>query len=140
MSFMTWTDDMSVGIDTLDDDHKQLFAILNRLVEGGGGGSSRQELQAMLGELVDYANDHFSREEAMLASRNYPDLAKHREIHADFTGQVRAMAEEFESSSNVMLKIDLILLLKDWLFDHILSTDMKYRPFVTGARTACQTA
>ena len=39
----------------------------------------------------------------------------------------------------MMLRIDLILLLKEWLIEHIQSVDMRYKPFMTdsaGAATA----
>ena len=54
MEFMTWTSDLSVGVEVLDDDHKKLIGIINQLHYGITAGHDREVLEAVLNELVEY--------------------------------------------------------------------------------------
>ena len=52
---------------------------------------------------------------------------------------------EFDGDNTTMLRMDLILLLKDWFVEHIQETDALYRPYVAGepaaaAATECRAA
>lgn len=132
--FMEWTPTMSVGVEILDDDHKKLFDMINSLIgKDNERVRSRDKLRNLLDELGDYTNVHFSREEEYMERCGYPDLDAHRDAHQNFVRQVQDLRRDFEESSEIMLRIDLILLLKDWLLDHIQATDQEYRPFVNDA-------
>lgn len=143
MRTIEWTEDMSVGLAQLDDDHKGLIAILNRLydaAQGGGpedGAAATRALQA----LADYTDRHFGREEAVLEAVGYGDLAGHRAAHADFVEELNELAAAFDARRDPALAADLAAFLQRWLTHHILVEDMAYRPLVQGnatAREACR--
>ncbi|HYD32309.1 MAG TPA: bacteriohemerythrin [Azospirillaceae bacterium] len=129
---MEWTPRMSVGVDILDTDHQRLFGMINSLVQSDAR-NTRDYLLTLLDELEDYTRVHFNREEEYMERCGYPSLEGHRIAHQSFVQQVRDLRREFEAGSEIMLRIDLILLLKDWLLDHIQATDQEYRPFVNPA-------
>lgn len=130
MQLASWSQEISVGVEALDDDHKHLIDMLNSLFEAGKSESSRDQLRDLFDQLMDYANVHFSREEKLMEEGDYPDLAAHKESHAYFVDQISQLKSSYDADNMLMLKIDLILVLNEWLINHIQSTDMKYRPFV----------
>ena len=59
---LQWRDQLSVGNDLIDGDHKYLIDIINK-VEVSMKANNRAELMALLDELGHYGKTHFEREE-----------------------------------------------------------------------------
>jgi hemerythrin len=133
MDFIAWDKSMSVGVETLDHDHKRLLELFNELLSSGIANRSKEDLSSLLQELADYTETHFSREELCMEKGGYPDIEAHKQAHRYFVDEVERQKAEFSDSDAVMLRIDLILLLKEWLLEHIQGVDKKYTPYVAGA-------
>ena len=137
-----WNTDMSVGMVELDDDHKGLIAIINRLGEAAGGDErARQTLNPAFRALKQYMRVHFAREEEAMRAAGYAAFDDHRTRHKDFIEEIGDMADRFESGSNGEILEDLAVYLRDWLINHILVEDMAYRSYMVGndkAKKACQ--
>jgi hemerythrin len=133
MDFIAWDKSMSVGVETLDHDHKRLLELFNELLSSGIANRSKEDLSRLLQELADYTETHFSREELCMEKGGYPDIEAHKQAHRYFVDEVERQKAEFSDSDAVMLRIDLILLLKEWLLEHIQGVDKKYTPYVAGA-------
>jgi hemerythrin-like metal-binding protein len=142
MRAIEWEAEMSVGLAQLDDDHKGLIAIINRLeaVREAGGPEASAEIARALVALGRYVERHFGREEAVLDAVGYRDLTDHRRKHADFVTELHGLAVAFEARRDPALAEDLVRFLTGWLIHHILIEDMAYRPLVTGNPTARQAA
>jgi len=69
-----WTEDMSVGVEVLDGDHQTLFSLLNKMRNAVLGDSTTLVLGEVLGELYNYTDYHFKREEAMMLLCGYPTV------------------------------------------------------------------
>ena len=139
MDHVAWDPTMSVGVEILDDDHKKLIGMLTVLLENGVASKNRDDLVQMLNGLLEYTSVHFAREEDLMDRQGYPDLDAHKAAHRYFVDEVRKLSREYDESNTMMLRIDLILLLKEWLIEHIQSVDMRYKPFMaepTGAAAA----
>lgn len=139
MEHVAWNPTMSVGVEILDDDHKKLIGMLTVLLEDGVASKNRDDLVQLLNGLLEYTSVHFAREEDLMDRQGYPDLDAHKAAHRYFVDEVRKLSREYDESNTMMLRIDLILLLKEWLIEHIQSVDMRYKPFMTdsaGAATA----
>jgi hemerythrin-like metal-binding protein len=126
MEFMTWTSDLSVGVEVLDGDHKRLIGIINQLHYGIRAGHDRQILEAVLDELVDYTRFHFTREEEMLLKAGYTATPAHMMEHEKFIDQISKLQKRIRSAPVAMLDLELMDFLRDWLFSHIKVSDKKY--------------
>lgn len=125
MRSITWTEDMSVGVEELDDDHRRMIAILATLgsaLDGGGGGDPL----AVLGEMVEYCRSHFVREEAYMAAIGYPGLVDHRRQHDALTQDVVDALMDQSGEADPRLGHTLHAFLIRWLETHILHTDREY--------------
>lgn len=129
--YVVWDQKMSVGVDVLDGDHRRLLDLFNALLRTGVSKKSKDDLSALLKDLQDYVDVHFTREEQYMDRYGFPDAAAHKAAHRYFIDELAKLQQDFEGSDVMMLRIDLILLLKEWFIEHIQSTDMQYKPYMT---------
>jgi len=123
--FVSWRDDLSVGIESIDDDHKKLLSLINNLQTAvfypTGEAFERQALQ----ELVDYTKYHFDREEKLMQENGYPDFEAHRRQHQAMIAKVGGFMSAYEQDREGTID-ELTRFLKDWLMQHIAGTDQLY--------------
>ena len=132
MPFFVWSRAFSLGEEHLDEQHRIIFALLNRLYDYLGNGNAPQENDRLLLELRDHVNTLFNYEEDLLVSINYPELEKHKSMHRYFVSQL----DEFKHCDGkgwATLNSSLLLFLRDWLLNHILQEDWKYRDYLQPA-------
>lgn len=124
---IVWTDDMSVGCKTLDDDHKNLIQALNDFIEALENDEGVFATDGIFTVLVDYTIYHFAREEKLLAACNYPDLAAHIETHVALKEQLIDCRRRYMLNPNAELEDEISEFLHNWLQKHILVSDLDYR-------------
>ena len=112
------------GIKSVDEEHTKFLDMINELYDALEKGNSA-ELKKIFFELATYADTHFSNEEVIFTSAEYPDAAEHMRIHGEFRGKLRDLVISVKNG-NSRINLDLLLFMKDWLFNHILGTDMKF--------------
>ncbi len=130
MPYYQWTESMSVGIPLLDEDHKALIRLINRLHAGLAAGAKFVNLGYIFDRLVAYIEFHFTREEKVMKAGGYPDAAAHREEHEGFTQAIYEMRDRFAREGDQTMTAELPDYLKNWLNHHILIQDMEYKPYV----------
>lgn len=132
MAFMLWSDRLSVGVPSLDRDHKKLVEMINTLSDAMQTGHSKHAVGEILDQLVAYTAEHFHREEEYFARTSYPDTAAHKSQHDAFKRKVQAEREKFASGATLTLSIEVLNLLRDWITQHILGSDQKYSRRLAG--------
>ena len=74
-AFVNWSDEMSVGVATMDSQHQRFFQLINQLYAAMKSGKGSGVLGTILAELAQYTEYHFSAEERLLediTTRAYP--------------------------------------------------------------------
>lgn len=125
---MVWTQEMSVGVEELDNDHKQLIALLNEANEALSSGQSREVVGAVLDRLVEMTTTHFAHEEALFDQTGFPGAEAHRREHDLMLGQALKWHAHFKSGFPPFLSEENICSFQSWLDNHIQGADMLYRP------------
>jgi hemerythrin-like metal-binding protein len=120
-----WRDAYSVGMPQIDDQHKGLIRLINNLQSAMMEGNGKNVLSGIMDDLVRYTESHFASEEAMLRLRGYSQLAAHSAEHKKLTAQVCELRDKFRAGK-VTISMEVMVFLKNWLADHILSRDMAY--------------
>jgi hemerythrin-like metal-binding protein len=121
---IAWDPALLVGIPEIDQAHQELFRRLDALHEAIRGGRSREEVGRTLTFLHDYALQHFSAEQALMAERAYPGAADHRAEHEAFVGELEALEAEYRRDGpTASLIIRVNTQLTGWLRSHIYRTD-----------------
>lgn len=132
MPFMVWNDRLSVGVESLDDDHKQLVNMLNTLYDGIQEGRGREMVAGILDRLTEYTREHFAREEELLIRCEYPETMEHMHEHSNMTEWLVGLRQRLASGTAAGPSLEAVNFLKDWLFDHIRGADARYVPYVVG--------
>jgi len=132
MPAVTWTPAMSVGVDTLDTDHKMLASLINQLADAIAAGEARAIVASVLNGLLDYTVYHFGREEAMMAACSYSGLPAHRQIHAELVEQLNALHDAYSGGEDDGIETRVLDFMKTWLADHILGHDRHYASAMAG--------
>ena len=128
MALLQWTEQLSVGVDTFDDHHKQMISLLNELHDAMTEGRGSEALSRVLGELIDYTDYHFSAEEEAFDKFGYPEADAHKKAHADLLEKARDLKSQFDSGDTLM-SMDVAEFLKRWVTEHIKGDDQKYSDF-----------
>ena len=127
--YLVWKAHYALGHDTIDQQHQQIVAILNRLYEIIRESTEEEHTEAILDELCRYADTHFAYEEALMAEIGYPGLTAHRRRHAEW----RSEALRFQARHQVHedeICHDVFLMARGWWLDHIQGEDRLYMPYL----------
>jgi hemerythrin-like metal-binding protein len=125
--FIAWIENMSVGVEVLDTDHKRLIELLNDLHDGIAAGHGTERLERVLEGLVDYVGTHFAHEEDYFSQTGYPGAAEHIQEHRALTKLVKDVQERYNHGKFEALSLNTMSFLKDWLAEHIQGSDKKYK-------------
>jgi hemerythrin-like metal-binding protein len=129
MSFVSWSDELSVGIDEIDQQHRQFIDIINELHLAMKSGKTQDVLPTILKKLSNYAVFHFTHEEGIMHSYHYPESSGHKLIHDKFTKEIHKLSEDL-INQKTLLSMDVMKSLKDWLVAHIMGQDKKYGDYI----------
>lgn len=127
--FVEWKDDYSVGIDSIDQQHKKLLSLINQLQTAVDYSTGEQFEQEALDELVDYTKTHFSYEEGLMRDNDYPDFEPHKAQHEKMFNKVSEVLAEYEKDHDTAMS-NAAEYLKDWLINHINGTDKEYSSYL----------
>jgi hemerythrin len=126
-----WRESLSVGVDEIDNQHKELLARFDRLLKACETGRGISELKGLLVFLHEYASKHFKDEEAMQKLRNYPGYDSHKKQHEHFITKIKALQSEVDQEGlalhHVMETNNLLL---KWLINHISTVDVELGRFL----------
>ena len=124
-----WDPSYSVQVKHFDEQHQQLFRIINDLYDGMRVGSGQEVLRDVLIALQDYILLHFAGEEAVMRNTGYPKLQGHIAQHRKFTSKVEDVCTRY-IEGRIGLSIDVLDFLTAWLQQHIVNTDKQYGEFL----------
>lgn len=130
MSFMEWSDRMSVGVKLLDTDHQLLVKMINELYDAMKAGHGKDSLGKTLNSLVHYTKVHFAHEEKFFVQTGYPAAADHKKQHDQLTHQVIEIQQKYQNGATSLLSVEVLDFLKDWLVNHIQGSDKNYGPYL----------
>ena len=123
--FFKWSDDYSVNIPTIDEQHRELVNILNRLFIAVSKREANKVIAGILDSLVEYTQTHFALEERLMQEAKYRDFDHHKQEHAKLIEQLDQLTRKF-MVENRPIYFEMLNFLRNWLKDHILGCDTKY--------------
>jgi len=130
MALIVWNNDYSVGVDSLDADHIMIFSLINHIDEAHQSGTDEKAVGRILRVLIDRAVAHFQREEMLMKKGGYPAYEAHAAEHARIMAELQSLFTAYQESPSAAVSGEIVGLLSAWLQEHVLETDMRYRPFL----------
>jgi hemerythrin len=128
MALITWNQDLSVQVSQFDNQHKELVKLVNELHDAMTAGKGNTVMGDVLNRLIDYTVNHFAAEERLMQQHHYPDYPAHKAEHENLTSKAVEIKQKFDAGKMV-LGVEVMNFLRDWLTKHIMGVDKKYGPF-----------
>lgn len=125
MPIMNWSDDLSVGVHEIDEQHKVLVGLINTLHEAMMNKQGKLVVKKILDELAAYTVNHFSFEEKYMQEFKYIGYMGHKKEHDLFVAKVKDFITEYEANK-LGLSLEIMTFLRDWIVNHIMGTDKRY--------------
>ncbi len=125
MALFPWDNKYSVNNEKLDNHHRALFAIINRLYESCMDKNSNVTLGPIIEELTLYTIYHFAAEEKYMRNIGYKGTDKHIAEHKIFKDRISHLEQKKDIDDIVVTK-ELIVYLGNWLLNHVIVEDKKY--------------
>ena len=119
-----WQNTYSVRIRLIDEQHKHLILLTNKLFTSclGDRERSKRTFLTTIREAVDYVGYHFSTEEKLMERVNYPGYRKHKQEHVDFVREVFRQLEEYNTGKSTA-PLSFVYFLRDWILYHVAVSD-----------------
>ncbi len=127
--YVRWKDEYSVGIESIDLQHKNLLGLINSLQTAINYKTGEAFEREALDALVDYTKIHFSFEEGLMEQNGYPELTTHRAEHELMIASVEEVLKQYQQDQDIAMQ-NAINFLQDWLINHISGTDRQYSSFL----------
>ncbi len=128
MAYITWVREWNTGISAIDRQHRRIVQLINDLYQAQGSGGTREVVEEVLNDLIDYIATHFVFEEELQVQSGYPFANAHRRLHQMFTEKVMGYKARFVAGEDIVG--DLVEMLEKWLENHINIDDVDYAPLV----------
>lgn len=138
--FLEWRPTWTLDVGFMDEDHRGLVVLLNRLARDYGPRvgpdlfpvrcPEAPPLAEALAELDRRARAHFHREEEVMRVDGYPGLPEHKSEHDQLLAELSILGRGVRESGRQSLDAELLESLKDWLLGHMLEQDRELAEFL----------
>lgn len=131
-----WDNKYSVGVPTLDAQHKRFFEITNDILKIADSPTSpvlKKDLTLLLIELGKYALNHLSYEENCINRYKCPGYETHTLIHDTYRKKIEEYLQAMRNATTDITSLakEAAEFSQNWLSSHILNKDREYIPCLT---------
>lgn len=127
----TWSPSLSVGVDWIDDQHKELFDRINKLLDAMRSGQGDKEIAPIIKFLEEYVRNHFREEEKIMTKYKHPKLDAHKEQHISFNEKFKEMQKLYkEQGSSTKIVLEIQKMMNEWWVNHINRVDKALGAFL----------
>lgn len=128
---ITWSEDLSTGIEEIDNQHKEIINRINMIDEASEKHIEEEDIDKIVRFLGGYVIDHFDTEDKFMIQYNYPKYDSHKAEHMKFLKNFavfKRVCEAEDSTSLIILAIKNQVV--DWLVRHIREVDKEMAFFL----------
>lgn len=118
--YLSWRNILEIGVAEIDDDHRQLVDLLNR-IQDASADDDRQAALELLCLLRNFVAGHFAREELLMVGIRYDRAEAHRREHQRLFEDVCRQIDDLERGRIVAGAVSVFL--QRWLLRHIAGAD-----------------
>ena len=124
MSLIEWKEAFSVGVTSVDLEHRELINLINDLHGLMGKGASQEQVTAALGEIYAQISAHFALEEKFMRDTGYSAYPDHKNDHESLLDELRDIMDRVEDDGRYD-EARLSGELERWFSEHFRTHDAK---------------
>ena len=119
-----FTNDLLIGIEQIDNQHKTLIDYTNSLISIGSKAANQEEIEKSLVFIGNYVVKHLSEEEAFQIKIGYPQYERHHKLHLDFIEVYKTFVDNYKKNGH---SPQFITVFKNtivaWVVNHVMVED-----------------
>ena len=124
MSLLEWQEEFSVGVASVDAEHRELIDLVNDLHQQMTSGSSQEHVVETLGEIFARIAAHFALEETVMKESRYDEYREHKASHEALLDELRDIMDQVEDDGSYD-EARLSVKMRDWFGEHFRSYDAR---------------
>lgn len=125
MALIEWREDFKTGVPSIDYEHENLIATINRLHGKIGGREPGESVPYVLGEIHALIEAHFALEEKIMRDMKYADYATHKADHDALLEEIREIMDSADEDEAYNYSTDLAERTTRWFGEHFKTHDRK---------------
>lgn len=125
MAFIDWLPNYDIGHKTIDEQHKHLVGMVNKLHDSISRNKIDIAVAEVLKEIVEYTQYHFDAEERVMHESGFPAVKNHMVLHRNLIHGVAGKLAKLNRGEQVSV-FEMMAFLREWLVNHILKEDKKF--------------
>ena len=130
MPLIEWRDSFRVGVPSVDHEHEELIALINRLHAQLSAEGANADVSEMLGEIYGGISSHFALEERLMREHRYFEYEAHKAEHERLLDEIREIMDDYEIGAYGDLEDRLGQRLNDWFTLHFKTFDARLHAFL----------
>ena len=124
------TKDLETGNRTIDQEHRELFQAVNRLMDSCSKGQGRASMEPAIQFLLDYVDKHFAHEEQLQQTSRYPGIAAHKTFHTTYKRGLGKIVAQIPASGPSVSDLGTLNRHIALLINHIRTEDKRLGAFL----------
>ena len=124
MDLLQWKPEYSVGVVSVDDEHRKMIALINEACAEIGQHADTERIEMFLGEIYATIAAHFALEERFMRNANYAEYEDHKQDHEALLDELVGIMDSFVADP-VAGAGSLASKLSDWFRVHFSSFDAR---------------
>jgi len=125
-----WNESLFLSHDGMDDDHRQMAALINKLYLSIGESFGKEATCRAAQSLLDFARSHFDHEKKLMERYRYPDTLRHLWLHRELLDELHLLINRLEGSS-ANITTESIEFIDNWFTTHLRDSDAKLAFFLS---------
>lgn len=129
MPILVWSDEYSINVAELDEQHKELLQHVNKLHAGVEAQIDKQDLHQLLSDLYEYTAFHFASEERLMKQHGMSNVKKHHKEHKLLLKHLKQICNAVSEGKRPAFYSEYDVS-NDWFLAHIMGFDKQLGTFL----------
>jgi len=133
MEQVTWTKDLEMGVAVLDEQHKELIALMLEIIELIRSEGKKKKILELLRRFKNDSIKHFTTEEKLMDDSYYADKKGHKKLHGHFMKELQETIDKIDRGiEGTECAEELKENVGEWFIHHIRKNDVKLASYIGG--------
>ena len=95
MTLLQWKPEYSIGIESMDDEHREMMRLINDIYAELDSDSDADLVNQCLGDIFNTISMHFALEEKIMKDGAYAEFQAHKNDHEELLDEIRALMDDY---------------------------------------------
>ncbi len=123
-----WKPEWECGISSVDQQHRKLVDMANKLIEATKNDANSEKIAGQLDSLIRHVVHHFEHEEKMLELIGFPEAVRHAGIHRELVEKAGKLRQEY-LNADLKPSAFFAFLVDEVVVGHLLAEDIMFFPY-----------